>query len=130
MTREVKFRGKRVDNGEWLYGNYIKRWCGTKHKHYINDRLYDYEVDPETVGEYTNFCDKNSKEIYEGDIVRHEEGLNHIVFKDGAYKAEYILSFDWQTNDSYTVDELQNCCEIIGNIYENPELLAANTSSE
>ena len=66
MNREIKFRGKRIDTGEWVYG-YLAD------ENYINDintvDLSSVEVDPDTVGQYTGLEARNWKEIYEGDIV-------------------------------------------------------------
>lgn len=73
--------------------------------------------------QFTGLFDKNSKEVYEGDIVMHEEGLNIIVYKNAAFVAEIITSYDGQSNDSYYAHELENACTVVGNIYENPELL-------
>ena len=66
MNREIKFRGKRIDNGEWVYG-YLAD------EDYINDinsiDLSSIEVDRDTIGQFTGLFDKNGKEIYEGDIL-------------------------------------------------------------
>ncbi len=126
--REIKFCGKRVDNGEWAAGYY---WANELDNHFIRVTideetgmfvLEDYKVIPETVGQFTGLLDKNGKEIYEGNIVDHYATFGYVLFEDGMF----TLSTSAKVNFGHRqplcyIDSLQ--CEIIGNIHENPELL-------
>lgn len=131
--REYKFRGKSIKTKEWVYGYY---WTNQNGNYFIRQTIdlngcftiADIEVIPETVGQYTGLKDKNGKEIYEGDIVinREEEVIGKItwnkeeasfyffmLYEDGYYEEEKLI--DW-------ISEL----EVVGNIYDNPELLGGN----
>ena len=71
--RTIKFRGKSVDNGDWIYGYYTQEASIHGISHYIQHNkpigIYRAEVDPTTIGEYTGQNDVNGAEIFEGDIV-------------------------------------------------------------
>lgn len=123
--REILFRGKRVDNGEWVYGFYLILPRGERV--ILSNKGYAH-VDPETVGEYTGLTDKNGKKIFEGDIVeckwfnamvRIEHRKHLIIFSDGSFCAEWYIGQDNYHNDLHNTFDIK----VIGTIYDNPELL-------
>ncbi len=127
--REILFRGKRVDNGEWVQGFLTKRKFAGKEYFAIEQSerkivTYDYEyvmqpyeIIPETVGQYTGLTDKNGKKIFEGDIVKAI--TSNIVGED--FEATVVVNLD---NYELMCDiEHSHELEVIGNIHNNPELL-------
>ena len=127
--REIKFRGKRLDNGEWVYGSLVlsaKRVyiielvddTGTWAK---SQRLLYAEVDPTTTGQHVGLGDKNDKEIYEGDIVRyHPEmnaGIGRVVYLGSGF---YVTDEFNGLLDDFAVMGI----EVIGNIHDNPGMVA------
>lgn len=149
--REILFRGKRKDNGEWIYGWYIKaniHWhkygvhkdwivCNAIQNGGICNVIGRYAVIPETVGQYTVLTDKNGNKIFEGDIIsaitldtRKEQRAVVCFgnFIDENNDDEYIgffIEFDGikTTITQLSMEECKNRIEITGNIYDNSELL-------
>ena len=147
--REILFKGKQIDNGEWVYGNYYERKISgcfilspkikvrKKDGVVINDSFEVAEVIPETVGQYTGLTDKNNKKIFEGDIISAitlDTGKEQMAvvcfgnFIDENNGDEYIgffLEFDGikTTITQLAMEECKNRIEVIGNIHDNQELL-------
>lgn len=117
--REIKFRGKRLDNGEWVYGSLIQRIDRTE----IFDGVFTWEIDPATVGQYTGLKDKNGREIYEGDIIGGSNGS--INGMEWPFKVEIIwddCQCEFNTpNWGYT--DSTHYYNVLGNIHNDPELL-------
>jgi hypothetical protein len=127
MQTEIKFRGKRKDNGEWVTGSLIDKdyilqyidlaesWTPLTSDHKITCRAY--AIIPETVGQYVNRKDINGVEIFEGDIIKHGESIRFIEQRGSNYLA---------TRMEKTETILLSFCEkpvVIGNLTDNPELL-------
>lgn len=130
--REILFRGKRKDNGEWVYGDLIHRkiWSSELYIIRVEDNGFDsyieYEVIPKTVGQYTGLTDKNGKKIFEGDIVLDIKGDTHIVTwasKTAMFRCVCIKQA-YKSGNNRSCDVMIGAVKtIIGNIYDNPELL-------
>lgn len=144
--REILFRGKRVDNGEWVYGDLLRA------KGYVNRIEYtviftdpaefpkgEYfgavHILPETVGQFTGLRDKNGKRIFEGDIVKHYNMWNdpeaydvgHVYYFQDRCKWKRT-TFDGFNKTGRPIDDpemhVRSKYEVIGNIYDNSELIA------
>jgi uncharacterized phage protein (TIGR01671 family) len=127
VNRPIKFRGKRIDDGTWVYGSYqADVMCLNKHTIIYSDNEGFYcedEVIPETVGQFTGLHDRNGKEVYEGDIIRNHEGdvaeVKYVI-EHATYMARLVNPHQYHY---ITTDGKLKICEVIGNIYEHPELL-------
>ena len=121
--REILFRGKRTDCGEWVTDSetYIKDGDGI----WLSDEnLNVVTVIPETVGQYTGLTDKNGVKIFEGDIVERVSDGERAVISWLKYSACFGLSFGgWCCGFDNYDDNLPSDFEVIGNICDNPELL-------
>ena len=129
--REILFRGKRIDNGKWVYGNLIQRniWGAVFPIIRAEDKGYgnfkEWEVIPETVGQYTGLDDKNGMKIFEGDVVRYlnsiESGNGVVIFDACAFLFNWI---DINETDSLLRHfQCSKELEVICNIHDNPELM-------
>ena len=120
--REILFRGKRKDNGEWIEGLPQKMW-GDWHIINSDDENTAYPIDPETLCQFTGLTDKNGEQIWENDIIKHE--ISDTIGAVKWYEEDYV---GWCVDD-VVIDEQQltvemwSECDVIGNIFNNPELL-------
>lgn len=149
--RKVKFRAKFINKDRtfpedrWVYGSYLEH-IGT-----IQDEYQDFDVEVNTLGQFTRLVDKNGTEIYEGDIVKFNNQTGKIVFEYGSFGVGIEEGIDYERLENFTRENLDNSfdgtfndnflplfeiyynlnnvdgyideVEVIGNIYDNPELL-------
>ena len=123
--REIKFRGKRINNGEWVYGYLIGNDVIVGDIVEFSDEYFNtefwYKVDPETVGQYTGLKDRNGREIYEGDILRDEfDRIFRVYWVDG--EARFAIRQKKRKTEYFMVISHIHPV-VIGNIWDNPELL-------
>lgn len=110
--RTIKFRGKSLNTGMWVYGDLQ---CKGKRA------FIEYEVDSVTVGQYTGFQDKNTIEVYEGDVLTDKfESIGVVEWQDGCFVVNFGDVDVFQISDCFD-DSYQMW--VIGNIHDNPELL-------
>lgn len=114
--RKIKFRAKDEVNGVWVYGNYL--YDDEKDKHIIRPIISaSIYCNPDTLGQYIGAKDVNKIEIYEGDIVK-SNGKLHVVSYD-EYCAQFLFCNDEEDMGYGNLFIV----EVVGNIYDNPELL-------
>lgn len=137
---KIKFRGKRLDNGKWVHGDYAHRQAVTDMGFEQRATVGGYDVNPDTIGQFTGLCDKNGRDAYWEDIVKFiPKILNRFgsEYVDANYELLAIIELDKYSHSILRVihgKELSHkgdIChiegllegEIIGNIHDNPRLL-------
>lgn len=147
--REILFRGKRIDNGEWVYGSRVIQsgeWLNKDEKATDEYWIYGkrgeiYLVDSSTAGQYTGLTDKNGKRIFEDDIIRanHDGAVGVVRFgeymspsdPDPTRHIGYYVDWQGKEKDFLRADlgywTSRSDVEVIGNIHDNSELLEVNS---
>ena len=126
--RTIKFRGKRIDTGEWVEGDLVQNGSASTA---IVSRLdltnsgtkcLFYQVIIETVGQFTGLTDKNGKEIYEGDVLKRIDGFGKLIT---LVEYDYIgFIFNCKSLEAnLNASLIAHSAEIIGNIHDNPDLI-------
>lgn len=163
MNREILFKAKRLDNGKWVEGYYCKldettycisedyeRYPVPTHHYILHEAMTDwglpnrflqFEINPDTLCQFTGLTDKNGKKIWENDILRYSYDYDGSPFlKDGEeikYRVGAVFWSEWRgswavcgrgnkkctNNDVFKYNRNPNRAEVIGNIFDNPELL-------
>lgn len=136
--REIKFRGKRLTDGKWIYGDFFRNrgLAFIASDGIVENPLaswHDYNVAPDTVGQFTGLCDCNGREIYEGDIIKsmYNEIYHIIGYNEsrGTFTAtlinEYMNNTDGLATECNAEQKwLADCKKIIvGNVFDTPSLL-------
>lgn len=119
MKREMLFKGKHKDTGEWVYGDYSSAYSCI----IDNDPpgyYFTFGVDPDTVCEWIGRADKNDVKIFEYDFVKHRDKIYQVK-----YLSEWARFAAVLPNGVFEPAAFSDC-EVVGNVFDNPELLNGN----
>jgi hypothetical protein len=140
MKREILFRGKSKESGEWVYGtgftdflnifpkNRGRVWLRCDYKYYDGLGKDWIEILPDSIGQFTGLTDKNGKRVFEGDILADGaivEWFDELFWDGGGSTHPGFYCEKWASCGELSWHErLDDKCEIIGNVFDNPELVA------
>lgn len=128
MNREILFKAKRKDNGEWVEGQYAYinnplTENGEPIRHLIcnGTNIFNYEINPDTLCQYTGLTDKNGRKIWENDILELPGEDNYFTCEWVEDTARFVMNGDGLTVDFDNYWDYQT--EVAGNTFDDPELL-------
>lgn len=107
----------RVDNGKWVVWN-------------IFSGLYGVDIDKSTICQCTGLKDKNGKLIWENDVARCEVGIAEVIWDKSGWRTKWLKNDLWRKDLHYWAVENSEGAEVIGNIFDNPELLESERNNE
>ena len=119
MKREISFRGKSKRTGEWVFGNLFDK--DTKGRTHIGTTVRRcFDIDPETVGQFTGIMDKSGEELFEGDIYNMgDDNIRYVV----VWRKCMFIGKQIGNNSYAGLDYWESKIKKVGNIYDNKELL-------
>lgn len=142
MKRQIKFRGKRVDNGEWVYGGIQIQHPHLQDHYIIDSDGYRQRVIPETVGQFTGLLAKDGREVYEDDVVETDgsmsfsnydsgEGSRRLIYvqRTGFVGVRIGCEFDKDNPSSshvwsnYQIWNIHRSLKVVGNVHDNPDII-------
>lgn len=121
---DIKFKAKRLDNGEWVYGSLIRSTAGIKERAYIVDSfssMSDYSivgVDPSSVCQFTGLKDEDENDIFEGDLLAEKR---FPMYEVGYANSEFAASYIGENTFIFKLPALSKGCVVCGSIYDRKE---------
>lgn len=125
MENRYLFRGKRIDNGEWVIGAVLFHDDATTifNQHPADGSLQGFEVNIKTICQCTGLKDKNGKLIWENDVIRCNYETSIVKWEKSEWRIKWIDEAVWRRDLDYWVNESKREVNVVGNIFDNPELL-------